>query len=84
MKSRESRETAAAAIAQHGMVHDGVVDFMEGPDALAAAQKLTKPKAQKVAKQKRPLKQDVSKPHGQAKGKLEAKLRVAAPMRKRT
>jgi len=91
------RSSEAAAIAQHGMAHDGVVDFLEGDDALAAARKVAGQKAQKLAKRKRPLKphtgqrakpiraseQKTTASRGQAVAKPKAKLRVSVAVAKR-
>jgi len=93
----ELRTLQAAAIAQHGMAHDGVVDFLEGDDALAAARKVVGQKAQKLAKNQRPLQHEVgqlAKPkraldlkttasRGQAPVKRKAKLRVSVAVAKR-
>ena len=84
MDARESREAAAAAIEQRGMAHDGIVDFLEGADAVTAAQKLSNLKAQRIPKRRKPLEKDSSMPQRHASGKPKAKLRVAVPMRKRT
>ena len=91
------RASQAAAIAQHGMAHDGVIDFLEGDDALAAAQKVAGQKAGKLAKRQRPLKQhtgrlakqkdavqqETTAPRGQAGMKSKAKLRVSVAVAKR-
>ena len=84
----DARLATAAAIAQHGMVHDGVVDFLEGDDALAAAQKVGKPQAQRVPKrqgpplqkaatQKQAGHQDTTTPQRQTGKKPKASVRVA-------
>ena len=98
--SSDLRFSEAAAIAQHGMAHDGVVDFLEGDAALAAAQKVAGQKAQKLAKRQRPLKpvssqlankkralqHEATASHGQAVAKPTSKLHVSVsvPKRKRT
>ena len=92
----EPRWSQAAAVKQHGMAHDGVVDFLEGNDALAAAQKPAKRRALKVARsQPQPL-LDKGKPtdrkrarqeslaaQGQAIRKRGAKLRMSVGVAKR-
>ena len=78
------------------MAHDGVVDFLEGDDALAAARKVAGQKAQKLAKKQRPPNHEagqVAKPkrasdhkttasRGQAPVKRKAKLRVSVAVGK--